>query len=127
MELTKKYGVLEDTIQYFIPSTIQHADEINQSRLSSLDLCNDSFWTADFPLYVMEKGQSILYLARAQNNILFQESNLSRFQNQEESYLSPSEVNKIKNSPSTVKIALDQLRLETSDGEWPFLEIEGSR
>ena len=98
---------------------IQHADEITKSRYNLEDknqrkkLRKARLWTADFALYKIEKDKPFLYLARRENNLIFQNPETALEELFEKGYYQPKkkEAQNVIQARSTLKIDLSQLNL----------------
>jgi hypothetical protein len=62
-------GSLENALAKADRKTIQHAWEITNDRREHADLRERWFWTADFPMYRLEKGGAVLYFAPGEHNL----------------------------------------------------------
>jgi len=123
--VVNKFGSLRETVPKFKPGTIQHADEINSQRIEDTELRDNYFYTADFPLYRLERGKPVLRLARENNNLIFQNLDTAVDQLLENGNYVPEKeaVTKVVRSRTTLKIELGKLRLRKLDEEFSFLEI----
>ena len=119
-------GRLAETYPKFNPSTIQHSDEITNDRRADKSLRKKRFWTADFPLYRVEDDDVILYLARRENNLIFENIEKATKQLIKENNYFPEEQQDIEtviNAESTLKINPSDLNLKRFDDEWCYFEI----
>ena len=71
--LEVKRGPLAQIFPLFEPSTLQHSNEIMLQRESRPELRNEWLWTADFSMYRVENGESVLYFAPRDHNLIFRD------------------------------------------------------
>jgi hypothetical protein len=71
MTLEHITGTLPEALSQVKPETIQHAREIMNERRTNLQLRDEWFWTADFPMYIVEYGEPVLYFAPRELNLIF--------------------------------------------------------
>ena len=64
-------GGLAETYPQLDSNTIQHYAQIMNDRRTDKDLRRKYFWTADFPMYVLEDDEVVLYIAGRENNLIF--------------------------------------------------------
>jgi len=118
-------GIVIDIFKKVIPETIQHAWEIQKDRLEDVSLRSMWFWTADFPLYTMEKGEAILYFADRKHNLAFQNMDVAVEQLRTKNNYFPkdTDISSVINAKSTLKVKLSDLKLEKNKDEWQYFEI----
>jgi len=138
-QLTNERGTLKESYSRVKPETVQHSDEIQTDRLTDEGLRNVWFWTADFPMYrveddkgnavqgrAVEDGEAVLYLARREHNLVFQNieeatdqlirTNNYVVENQED-------IESMVNAESTVRIVLSNLGLKRHNDEFSYIEL----
>lgn len=77
-QLETRVGPLAETLPQLKPETIRCADELNNERRTNEELRDQWFITGDFFIYRCEtvegkeEPKAFLYLARANNNLIFQ-------------------------------------------------------
>ncbi|MBI4453355.1 hypothetical protein HY636_01810 [Candidatus Woesearchaeota archaeon] len=118
---------------------IPHADEIMEATMIMEEKCYDelikhknlhgSYLTADFPLYVFENGEAILYLAKRENNPMFYSADNLRdalYQLLRTHNYKPKkeDVERVINTDSTLKIPLSKLNLENRGGLFRWSDDE---
>lgn len=135
LEKIAKQGILIETFPLFDRSTIQHSDELQADRvnevksvgLNNSQLTKQWFWTADFPLYVKEGNDVVLYFARGKDNLVFNDiDNATKQLSKDNNYFvnNKSDIESVINSDTTLKIALSDLKLEGNDSEWRYFSID---
>lgn len=111
------------------PQTIQHAHEILNDRRKDEDLrwClinkklpTTLFFTADFLLYDIENGETILYWGDREHNLIIkniQEVKKQVMQNRPYYHPKKEEVGWVKKAETTLRVKLNELRTEGIDNE----------
>ena len=129
MALENLTGRLAETYPKFDPNSIQHSDEITNDRRADKSLRDTWFWTADFPLYRVEDDEVMLYLARRENNLIFQNIKEATKQLIEENNYFPKEqdIGAVVNTENTLRINLSDLNLKRYDNEWCYFEIDSKK
>jgi len=133
LEKITKQGKLVDVFPLFDRSTIQHSDEIQVDRFTEIDvkendavLPNQWFWTADFPMYMMENKEAVLYMGRNKDNLVFDNIVEATTQLREKNNYFINDrknIDSVVNSDTTLKVVLSDLNLKKLDGEWSYFEI----
>lgn len=107
--------------------TIQHGAQIHRARIDAEDplraiLMKASFYTADFALYRVEERDVILYLAKEENNLIF--DNIAEATAQllsKKNYFPDKEgIDSVVSSGTTVKINLSNVNLKRLEVTGPF-------
>ncbi|MGV8087114.1 MAG: hypothetical protein ACP5N1_05790 [Candidatus Woesearchaeota archaeon] len=119
-------GNLLDTINNVDIYTIQHSREIQKERLTNSILRNMLFWTGDYPLYAIENGEAILYIANRDNNLIFK--NIEKAYNQLKKtghfVPEPQDIALVINDANTQRVNLSNLELKKHTiAEWSYFEI----
>lgn len=124
-KLINPQGRLLDIAKQVDLNTVQHAREIQKSRLTDKDLRGMWFWTADFPLYTVENMEVVLYLADRENNLIFKnlDDSINQLRNKNNYFPKDSDIGAVINSTSTLKTELSDLKLQKFDNEWSYFEI----
>jgi len=93
----------------------QDEDEQDYEFLPSIHKRN-TYNTADFPLYVVEEGEGILYLARRENNLLLANLKDALHQMSRTHYYIPRKnIESVINANSTLRIPLSELNLKEGE------------
>jgi hypothetical protein len=133
-QITSRRGLLSKSVLLFDRSTIQHSDEIQKNRFdeirankSSAVLPKQWFWTADFPMYVMDDKEVVLYIGRGKDNLAF--DNIVYATNQlidiGNYFINDRKnIDAVINVDTTLKVVLSDLRLKGTDLEWRYIEID---
>jgi len=111
-QLTNVSGTLKDAYLQLRPDTIQHSDEIQKARLiDDTGLRNRYLWTADFALYGVEEGNVVLYLARGEHNLIFQniEEATDQLTNTGNYVVRAQDSESIVNAESTLRVDISNL------------------
>lgn len=113
------------------PDTILHAFEIQKERQTNVKLRKNWQWTADFPMYQIEKGEAILYFASRQNNLIFQNIDEAVKQIKEKEFYKPTKegIKQVVDSVDTgetLRIKLSDLKLTRYDSVYSYFEISTS-
>lgn len=105
-----------------IPHSYELVDILIKKRCSNskdtpLKYTGYQYLTLDFPLYVVEKGEAILYLARRENNPMFSNVNnlrdtLYQLLRKHDYKPKKEEVERVINANSTLRIPLSKLNLK---------------
>ena len=124
-KLENPQGTLLNVAKKINLSTVQHAHEIQRDRQTDTALRDMWFWTADFPLYTMEKGQATLYFADGKHNLAFQhlDDAVEQLRTKNNYFPNDSDIGSVINAKSTLKVKLSDLKLERHDDEWSYFEI----
>jgi hypothetical protein len=125
LEKVVKQGRLADIFPLFDRSTIQHAYEIQKDRAVNQDL-RVGFWTADFPMYVMDGKEAVLYMGRNKDNLVFDNITEATKQLREKNNYFINDrknIDSVINSDTTLKVVLSDLKLKGDDSEWKYFEI----
>ncbi|MGV8151287.1 MAG: hypothetical protein ACP5NV_06180 [Candidatus Woesearchaeota archaeon] len=126
-------GKLLDIAKTVDLNTVQHSWEIQKDRYNDIKinkenatLKNQWFWTADFPLYTMEKGQAVLYMADRKHNLVFQnlETAVEQLKTDNNYFPKDSDIGSVIDAKTTLKTKLSDLKLERLDSEWSYFEIK---
>lgn len=119
MALESIVGPLAKSYPQLERSTIQHGAQINDARMHAeeplrTELRDASFYTADFPLYIVEGDKVILYLATGKNNLIFDNIGEATAQLLGEKNYVPNKdgIDKVVKSGTTVRINLSNVRLK---------------
>jgi len=128
-ELETIIGALAETVPQLRLETIQHADELTNSRRTNEELRRQWFYTADFSMYTRKDGEEFFHLARGHNNLIFQ--NLEEATNQllqtgNYTIWNKEDVEKVVNAEDTLTVKLSDLGLKDS-GEWSYFEIDTAK
>jgi hypothetical protein len=126
-------GKLLDIAKTVDLNTVQHSWEIQRDRYKDIKenennatLKNQWFWTADFPLYTMEKGQAVLYMADRKHNLVFQnlDDAVAQLRTDNNYFPKDSDISTVISAKTTLKTKLSDLKLERLDDEWSYFEIK---
>lgn len=125
-QLVTEFGPLAKTVPLFKPGTIQHADQLTNSRRQDRGLRNTWFNTADSNVYTVEDGEAILYFGRGETNPVFKNlEEATRQLLQTGNYItSKDELEAVKSAESTLKVKLSESRLQGDDSEWRYFEVD---
>ena len=124
-------GPLAKTFPQFDRATIRHSDELTTERRTNPKLRNQWFYTADFPLYTVEKEgkqkEAYLSLARGENNLTF--DNIGEATNQlirtgNYRVTNRADVERVTKAESTLRVKLSDLRLQGDDNVFRYFEID---
>jgi len=128
-KLENPQGTLLNVSKKINLSTVQHAREIQRDRQTDTALRDMWFWTADFPLYTMEKGQATLYFADGKHNLAFQhlDDAVEQLRTKNNYFPNDSDIGSVINAKSTLKVKLSDLKLERYDDEWSYFEIDTAK
>jgi len=127
LENITKQGKLSEIFPLFDCSTIQHSDEIQRDRLTNKELCNLSFWTADFPMYVIEGKEAVLYMGRNRDNLIFDNITeaIPQLREKHNYFINDNkDIDSVIDSYTTFKFMLSKLKLKSSCSEWKYFEID---
>jgi len=126
MEYINPQGKLEDIAKLVDLSKVQSAREINRDRITNKSLRSMWFWTSDFPLYTMDKGEVVLNMATCEHNLLFKNLSDGIKQLREKNNYFPNNVDiaSIVNATSTVKLKLSNLKLQGNNSEWQYIDVD---
>jgi len=126
LENITKQGKLSEIFPLFDRSTIQHSDEIQRDRLTDKDLRSSFFWTADFPMYVMEGKEAVLYMGRNKDNLIFNNilESTKQLRERENYFINDTkDIASVIDSDTTLRFALSDLKLKGDHPEWQYFEI----
>lgn len=125
LEINTRDGTLEEMLQPFDRSTILHAIEIQKKRLNDDDLLGMCLYTSDFPLYTVEKGKAVLYLADSKHNLIFQnlDDAVNQIHESENYFPKNSEIGSVIKARSTLRVEISDLKLEDDDSEISYFDI----
>ncbi|MBI2523422.1 hypothetical protein HYW19_03460 [Candidatus Woesearchaeota archaeon] len=125
-------GPLAQTFPQFERDTIRHSDQLTTERRTNPELRNMWFYTADGPMYLVEKvdgiDEAFLYLGRGETNSVF--NNIEEATHQlirTGNYILPKEkrgeIDAVIKAEDTLKVRLSDLRLQGNDSQWRYFEI----
>ncbi|MEK6948600.1 MAG: hypothetical protein AABX34_00130 [Nanoarchaeota archaeon] len=130
-------GPLTESFPQLDHSTIQHGAQIHNDRINAeeplrTELRSASFYTADFALYRVKENGVILYLAKGEDNLIFDNIGEATAQLlKTKNYVPCKEgIDKVVKSVTIVRINLSNVRLkelegvEAFKGEISYLEID---
>ena len=122
-------GTLKQCFEKIVSETILHSDEIQEKRLVDEEFRKLGSWTADFPLYVLDGKEAVLYLARRDNNLVFQNINnaVEQILKTRNYKVNSDDAQQVITAESTLKIPLSELKLECLDDEWGYFKINTSK
>lgn len=128
LELIIAKGNLKDALAQIDPATVLHSAELMNERRTNEKL-RWGFWTADFPLYTVEKGEAVLYLGNRDNNLVFKNIDEAFIQLRTAGNYKPKpedaeKVKKVIKAKSTLRVVLSELELIVSSAEWGYFEID---
>src|SRR3989338_2466716 len=123
-------GPLAKTFPQLDRATIQHSDQLTTERRTNPELRNQWFYTADGPMYTIEKegrrDEAFLYLSRGRTNPVF--NNIEEATQQllrKGNYIPPKEdAEAVKSADTTLRVKLSDLKLQGNDSEWRYFEID---
>ena len=121
-------GPLAKTVPQFKEGTIRTSAELTTERRDNEELRHPWLWTANFAMYLVEKGDVVLYLGGRKANPLF--NNLKEVTNQliySRNYTpTPAEISAVKDSVQsgeTLQVRLSELNLQGENNEFRHIEI----
>lgn len=111
--IMSEQDTLVNILNKYDPSSIEHSDEICSRRVTNPQLRDERFWTADLPLYHVEGKEVFLYMARRQDNIIFQktEDASDQLRNTKKYIPSVEDAQKVMKSVTTLKVKVSDLGL----------------
>ena len=126
-------GPLAETFPLLQRETILHSDELTIERRTNLELRNRWFYTADGPMYTVEKegeaDEAFLYLSRGHVNPVF--NSIAEATQQliiTGNYILTSEkkgeIDAVVKAEDTLKVKLSDLRLQGDDNVFRYFEID---
>lgn len=123
--LVNEQGALVETLPKLERESIQHADEINAARITDEALRHKWFYTADFPLYKIERGNEILRLARGKYNLIFDYPEEAASQLRETRNFVPEkkDITRVVRAQSTLKVVLPALELARYNDEFGYFKV----
>ena len=125
-------GPLAETFPQLDRATILHSDELITERWTNPELRNRWFYTADGPMYTVEKkgrrDEVFLYLSRGKVNPIFNNIAEATQQLRTGNYILPSEkrgeIDAVITAEDTLKVKLSNLRLQGDDNVFRYFEID---
>jgi len=122
-------GSLKNALSQVDTSTVLHAHEIVKERRDNVNLRNQWFWTADFPMYRMEDGEAVLYFAPREHNYLLKniDDAIAQIKATGNYKLKPEDIDAVVKSAEsgiTLKVKLFDLKLQKHDDEFSYFEID---
>lgn len=129
----KLENIIGDFITAFnqlMPESILHAFEIQKERYTNYETRERGLWTADFPMYAIEKGEAVLYLAPIRHNLIFQNIDEAVKQITKTGMYRPTDegikqvVDSVKTG-ETLKVNLSDMNLKECvyDKRWSYFEF----
>lgn len=125
-------GSLEIALAKADRKTIQHAWEITNDRRENVELREQWFWTADFPMYRMEDGDAVMYFASGEHNLVFSNIEAAARQIKSTGNYLPSrkeEARVVRSAKTgrTLRVPLSALGLREENDERCYFEIDTGR
>lgn len=122
-------GSLEEALRKADRKTIQHAWEITNDRRENLELREQWFWTADFPLYRLEAGAAVLYFAPGELNLVFANIEDAARQIKATGNYTPAKKDEAKvvrsaKTGKTLRVLLSDLDLREENDERCYFEMD---
>src|SRR3989344_4463499 len=112
-------GHLTEILRQLDPATIQHAHQIMNDRGHDHSLRDVRLLTADFPVYAVEGGKPVLYLATGKNNLIFAnaEDAIRQLNSTHNYQLRQGDIEAVLRDGSTLRLPLSGLNLTNGDNE----------
>lgn len=122
-------GSLENALAKADGRTIQHAWEITNDRRTQVELREQWFWTADFPMYRMEKCGAVLYFAPRELNLVFANIEKAARQIKATGNFVPARKDEAKvvssaKTGNTLRVALSDLGLREENDERCYFDVD---
>jgi len=119
-------GRFLDTVEQIDPDTMQHSRDILKDKKTDASLRNITFRTADFPLYMVENDDVVLYMADRENNLILKnlDKAVSDIRKYDNYFPKDSDIGAVINSESTLRVKLSDLNLKYHNAEWSYMEID---
>ncbi len=130
-KLTVRRGRLKDIVPLFDPGTLQEAKEIMALRESMPGIKDKWLWTADFPMYTVEKGEAFLYFAPKEYNLIFRDIENATAQLRKTGNYTPApeginEVAAAAAAGKALKIKISDLKLQkhNQNDEFGYFDVD---
>jgi hypothetical protein len=124
-----KIGRLADIFPLFEKSTISTSAQLMNEKRTDVKLRNKWHYTANAAVYTNEKRNAVLYFVEGADNPIY--NNISESTKQlieKQNYeVKNSDLESIVSSKQTLKVELSKLKLQGTDDEWRYFEIDTSK
>ena len=124
-----KTGRLADIFPLFEKDTISTSAQLMNERRINAESRNEGNYTANAGVYANEKSKAVLYFVEGADNPIFNnipESTKQLIENKNYA-VKNEDLESIVNSKNTLKVELSKLKLQGTDGEWRYFEIDTSK
>jgi hypothetical protein len=124
-----KTGRLADTFPLFEKDTISTSIQLMNERRTNAELRNKWHYTANAGVYTNEKGKAVLYFQKGPDNVIFNNipESIKQLIEKGNYEVKNSDLESIVSSKETLKVELSKLKLQGTDGEWRYFEIDTSK